>query len=86
MTEGIRNPFIIGAFVGRIKPNNVDEYLKSFVDKIESMKNGFQLHQTQGICLSHRLYVMLQPGRFLKKLNLIQATMAVSDASNVDSI
>lgn len=39
--ETKHSPVIVGIFYGFSKPNNIDEYLKEFIDELENLSNGF---------------------------------------------
>ena len=42
LQEKVKNPFVIGLFVGHTKPNDVNAFLKYFIDDMKAIKNeGF---------------------------------------------
>lgn len=67
MLEGTRSPFIIGLFVGRNKPKDVEEYLESFIAEVEVLEKGFDLKDSF-VFLQVTCFICDAPARsFVKK-------------------
>ena len=65
----IRKPFIIGLFYGPSKPNNVTEYLKSFVDELKHVQADGLEYEGQQYTVSLSAVICDAPARaFVKQI------------------
>lgn len=61
------SPEVVGVYVGRGKPNNIDSYLRNFVDELlDIMQNGF-MYNARKINIKVKCFIADSPARALLK-------------------